>query len=658
MTAPGTSEARIEPHEEEVVLRLGDILPRVPAHLLKPGPHDRMKQLRFSVDELAEKISRGRASVPVERLAAACPEIFITMEGLGTEPEIPLPLQKLLEQVGLIAPKPPAPNGVPQEQVKQARVEATRIIDAEAVRPEPEAAKPAAEPEKTPEREKTAKLVSPARRLLGLFTKAIVNKSQLSGDKDVANHSTEITGNKSEAVLTSRPVNKSPDPVSAPAIPPGCISLRVLPILRLLPAEAVRFESLPPEDTRVALPLSVIDPQLAAGHVEIPLEDFIKALPENAKTAVVPKEGINAWIPLDEIFQSLPPDHLFYMPPYEPVKEPAAPESNSPPEDAASRDNIHGAKDPTSPPASAGEKAASASTEKVAPETVEPSQGEAAPQGKTEPLPVEATTAHAPKDKPAEPAPEPETADSATAQNQPKAPAPPQEPAPASEPVASEPVASEPVASEPVASESPAAAAPAPEPPSKTPAPAPQPSPAEPAETQTSRAPWMRGFQVPPPRLFHPDAAAEASPAAPEFNSTANSAPVEPLPAAAPTPEARRTADFLASQPGIFAAAAFVEGAVFASADFPRKPDLDALRDFVGNIVGLARESGRQLGWSHQLTIACDQFHATAAVRDTHFIVALHHDRTLPPLAHEALVGAADDLSNGTAPPDAAPPVE
>jgi hypothetical protein len=147
----------------------------------------------------------------------------------------------------------------------------------------------------------------------------------------------------------------------------------------------------------------------------------------------------------------------------------------------------------------------------------------------------------------------------------------------------------------------------------------------------------MRGFQVPPPRLFAGGNAPAEAPA--------ELVPAEPVPPPAPTPEARRTTDFLASQPGIFAAAAFVEGAVFASADFPRKPDLDALRDFMGTFVDRAQESGRRLGWNRVLTLACEQFHATAVVRDTHFIVALHHDRLLPSLTHDALIAAADDLS-------------
>ena len=553
-------DARIDPQEEEVILRLGDILPRVPHHLLKPGPHDMAKQLRFSVDELAEKISRGRASVPYEKLAAACPDVFVKVDGQHAEPEIQLPLQKLLEQVGMIAPKPPAPNGIPSEAVEKAREEASRIIETAAPTREPAAEEVSVE-----------KPATMARRILGLFTKPNVNKSQhvaveSAADKTTPKEEKENIADstpKAEEKPAPAPARIPAKPASTTAIPDGFISLRLLPIFRLLPAEVVRSGGVPAEDVRVAIPLAAIESQLASGHVEIPLEDFTKALPDDLKPAIVPTAGVNAWIPLDEIFQSLPPDHMFFMPLLEP--EPPATETDPQTENRAAEPQPA----PAAPPKP---------------------QAEATPEAATELVP--------------QPAP----------QQTP-------EPDPANRPP------DESVAAIPPASHNPPP--PEPEPNAEPPAPDPSPPP---------RAPWMRGFQVPPPRLFGAVSTPPQSPSEP-------APPTEPL-SAAPTPEARRTADFLASQPGIFAAAAFVQGAVFASADFPRKPDLDALRDFMGIVVHHAQESGQRLGWNRVLTLACDQFYATAVVRDAHFLVALHHDRMLPPLAHDALVGAAEDLGN------------
>jgi hypothetical protein len=341
-----------------------------------------------------------------------------------------------------------------------------------------------------------------------------------------------------------------------------------------------------PEDARVSLPLAIIDPQLAGGHVEIPIEDFTKALPEALRGTVQPVPETRVWIPLDEIFQNLPQDHLFYMPPLDAYAE-------SPP--------------PAVPPAVNQEPKPA-----WAPITRKIPAAEA-------PAPVE-TPAFAEAKAPAEAPLTPEVAASLE-----------------EKPMATE---TAPAANGANSPHSEAAAVQAPDPANAEPVHGPDEDSA--AAPQPSRAPWMHGFRVPPPRLFS-SGAPTADLVLPQ------PAAAEPLPTPAGTPEAKRTADFLAGQPGIFASAAFVQGAVFASEDFPRKPDLDALRDFMGAFIHSAQESGKRLGWNRVVTMACEQFHLTAVVRDSHFVVALHHDRVLPSVLYEALITAADDLGRATA---------
>ena len=573
-----------EPHEEEqdIVLRLADILPRVPAHLLKPGSHDAMSCVRFTVEELAEKIAHGRVSVPLARLASACPEVFRDSESFPADQEIQLPLQKLLEQVGLVAPKPPAANGIPGDQVAQARAQASRIIETANPPPDPEAH----------EAPGISKAISTARQFFGLF-----GRFKPSPEPTPSKEPPKISPRESKPVPEEKqPVpstsEKAPEPTPPPAVPANSISLRVLPIFRLLPGDVLVQNRIPPQaqDTRVVIPLSVIDPQLIGGHVEIPLEDFIKALPGELRPIINPVPKAQVWIPLDEIFQSLPPDHLFYMPPLGPIPEPAA----APVQPSQSPEPVPPSPESTEP----GNPAEPVQELAADPIPDSPSQ---AITSTTEPPPMN------------EPSPQVVSADQET-KSEPTPPAV-ETPSPSAE-------------FAPPSSKAPLLTAALPtsaEPPPPTSAPPP------------SRAPWMRGFQIPAPRLF----AGENTPA--EVHS--EPIPVDPIAPPPPTPEAKRTADFLASQPGIFAAAAFVQGAVFASADFPRKPDLDALRDFMGAFVDRAQESGRRLGWNGVLTIACEQFHITAVVCESHFIVALHHDRVLTSLAHDAVIVAANDLS-------------
>ena len=668
------SETRQE--EEEIILRLSDILPRVPAHLLKPGPHDTRSQVRFSVEELAEKISRGRASVPLDRLASVLPDVFQESNAFPGEQEIPLPLQKLLEQVGLVAPKPPAPNGIPSDQVARAREEAGRIIQSHSEAPgplpsRPAPSAPAANPSVLPSTDPIpapppppagattptpsvhasglAKAFSTARQFLGMFGRPSESAPPpVDPEKSVAPKPPVTETASLPPVSTKPPQTPNADPPAPPPgpgpaepppqpaalqpIPDGCISVRLLPIFRLLPSEVLRSGTPPADDQRIALPLATIDPQLAGGHVEIPIEDFIMALPEAAKSAVNPVPGTQVWIPLDEIFQNLPPDHLFHMPPLDPLPEPLVSIEPEPaPEPAIAEQKALPADPEPSQPAAPvqiiAEKAERAPAEVIPPST--PLESEPSPVSESTPPPPPAPTdlpiENAP---PAEALPEPEAAE-ATA-GQPDPPADPIPSSPAADLPATTPEPAPPAADRPLLPTEPAPPAAEVRPPTPEPTATPQPS----------RAPWMHGFLVPPPRLFSGGTQPQSPTLEPIEPST-----VEPPPPPPATPEAKRTADFLASQPGIFAAAAFVQGAVFASADFPRKPDLDALRDFMGTFIDRARDSGRRLGWNRILTISCEQFHLTAVVRDTHFVVALHHDRVLAPPTYDALIGAADELS-------------
>lgn len=521
MTAPRDPQGPPETPEEdhEIVLRLGDILERVPQHLHKPGQHDPSIEVRFAVDELAEKMARGRVAVPFKRLADACPGVFKPGEDFPTEPEIALPLQKLLARVGLVARK-----GEAREPAERPRAEAT----------------PARQP-------------APAQG--GGFGRAF---SQLFG----------FGGRQEPPADKARPAAR-PQPREEKAAQPKaggggrCISLGALPIFRLLPGDILRPGEMPGPEARVELPLELIEPQLAAGHVELPLEQFRAAMPEELRGMLNEVPGARIWIPLGEIFQNLPPDHLYYMP-LEELAVPGAAKAAAPAE------------------AAAAEEAPAASEPQGGQEPVEVNNAEPEPEPQPEAQ--------------VEPERVPEPAAEAGRELEPKAEAQP-EPEAQAEPV-------------------------------------PQPEP----ELEAPPAPWMRGFRTPPPVLFPARGTAAAAEEA--------ESPVAPEPpqAPAPTPEAKRTVDFLAAQPGIFAAAAFMERAAFASTDFPRVPDLDALRELMGGFAEQVRRSVQRLGWSGVATFGCGGHYATAVVRARHFIVALHHDRVLPQLAQDALTAAAEEL--------------
>ena len=110
---PAAPGAKIPPppmRGQEIVLTLGDVLSRIPTELLQAGMHDSNRELRFSVDDLSADIARGRAAVPLSRIAALCPDVFAREIAPGDDSEIRLPLQKLVEQIGLLRRGPATPE--------------------------------------------------------------------------------------------------------------------------------------------------------------------------------------------------------------------------------------------------------------------------------------------------------------------------------------------------------------------------------------------------------------------------------------------------------------------------------------------------------------------------------------------------------------------
>ena len=61
---------------KDVILQLGDLISKIPDEYLLPGPHDPKQQVRFPAQELADSIAKGKTTMSLERLAAACPEVI------------------------------------------------------------------------------------------------------------------------------------------------------------------------------------------------------------------------------------------------------------------------------------------------------------------------------------------------------------------------------------------------------------------------------------------------------------------------------------------------------------------------------------------------------------------------------------------------------
>lgn len=99
---------------DEIVIALGDVLPRIPAQFLRPGPHDPKLELRIPSADLSTDFARGRATVRLSILAGLVPRIFSGKISAPDDAEVPLPLQKLFAQISALpaksTPSPPPRN--------------------------------------------------------------------------------------------------------------------------------------------------------------------------------------------------------------------------------------------------------------------------------------------------------------------------------------------------------------------------------------------------------------------------------------------------------------------------------------------------------------------------------------------------------------------
>ncbi len=92
----------------EFVLSLGELLARVPPHCVWPGRHDVARVLRIPATDVAPGLARGKAELSLARLVALAPEVFRWERGETDDPQVRLPIQKLLQQIRHEEPVPPS----------------------------------------------------------------------------------------------------------------------------------------------------------------------------------------------------------------------------------------------------------------------------------------------------------------------------------------------------------------------------------------------------------------------------------------------------------------------------------------------------------------------------------------------------------------------
>lgn len=92
---------------EEFVLSLGELMARVPEKFMWLGKHDESRMVRIAAADIAPVLARGRAEISLARLVALAPDVFRWERGETDDPQIRLPIQKLLQQIGDYAASQP-----------------------------------------------------------------------------------------------------------------------------------------------------------------------------------------------------------------------------------------------------------------------------------------------------------------------------------------------------------------------------------------------------------------------------------------------------------------------------------------------------------------------------------------------------------------------
>lgn len=97
ISAPGLAAAVSPQHE--IILELGDFLPRIPAHLLGEQNPDPAMPLSFEVGDLADRIARGQTTLPVAEIRRRAPAIFRGEILPSENVEVRFPWQKVMKML-------------------------------------------------------------------------------------------------------------------------------------------------------------------------------------------------------------------------------------------------------------------------------------------------------------------------------------------------------------------------------------------------------------------------------------------------------------------------------------------------------------------------------------------------------------------------------
>lgn len=528
------------PTGENVRLQLAQAVPPIPAGLLRP---EAPREVLVSSGALMDEFTNGRAALRLSRLLQLCPEVFATNATPPADnPLIVLPLRAVVEQISSFPPREgQRPEAPLSERFAAVAVEkGASPVEAKPPEPAPPAAKPA-----------------PSRAAMPAFKPA-------AGER------------KPSPAPSARRAAAEPGDTELIQLSLAAIVAKLPPNLATGTLRSV------PETARIAFPFAPLEAQLGTGRVEISLEQFVAALPEEYRGALAQHRSVKIPIPLEEIFLNLPSQA-------EPAPKPKA--ADAPPAPEAPKTEPADSKTPTAQSKPVEEKQAEpkrpeAKVQLPATPPPTPARPEAA-----EPITIRVppretpeTTPPPPTETPAEPvpAPEPLRATTETTLRKP-------EPAPAEAPVAPLPAAAQ---AEPAPPAEPA--------PSPKPQAAPAAAPRIPIDMLTP--PRVHLAPVPAPRVF-----AREEEAPPEREPAAEPLPEEPRPPFDPAVaqaalmtddelDAKKISQLIARLPGLTACLIAAPSGLTTAGEIPPGFNPGEIREIARDLFQTAARNAARLG--------------------------------------------------------------
>jgi predicted regulator of Ras-like GTPase activity (Roadblock/LC7/MglB family) len=345
----------LEPRVERVIsLNLGDFVAQISADYIKPIESiDGTRRILLKASEVERGMATGKPAVSLATIYQQVPEIFLRSIASADEAQVQLPFQKVLDQFATLKVRTDQERhqAVPQVETPFLQVtlednsrfgttiEAVETGDLPPVRVEPPTAEAfaAAEPEAAgngfvQHRMSADASATPARIPFKLSSNGTGGPApervpassgpSVPTSLPAAPAPTRIPfkitppsddlRTEAEPWLTAKSVAPEP-PVAAAAEskPEITISLALKPILQGLAPFQLNGDpgSVPPE-TKIDLPFSLIESQLASGRISVTPEVFAAGLPPEYRSLVKVGESGDVILPLHEVLKSLPTSSL------------------------------------------------------------------------------------------------------------------------------------------------------------------------------------------------------------------------------------------------------------------------------------------------------------------------------------------------------------